>query len=51
LKERDFSDTHFSVTSVKNYTKCLNKSEEMALNFDLPHIAKAMGIGDLLETQ
>lgn len=49
LKERDYSATHFSVTSIRNYRKCRNKSDELAVNFDLDAIAKDMDIADLLE--
>lgn len=48
ISERWVKDGHFSVIGSQNYIHGKNKSEEMALNFNLEDIAKRFGIQDLL---
>ncbi len=48
INERWIAREHFSVVTVKNYKRAGSKGEEMDINFDLPAIARRLGIADLL---
>lgn len=49
FREGWIAPDHFSVITVKNYQRADSKSQEMDINFDLPAIARRLGISDLLD--